>query len=262
VVIDPTIVLGGGYRRPSYEPYPYDPYPRHDSGIHVVINAGTSGCWPYIPPIACDPPVVYAPAPQPSVVYVPQPEPQVVYVPQPEPQVVYAPAPQPQVVYVPTNPPVANPGDQPIPSSGPPTSVPDTSSTASPLPPTADKAVVDIQEAWVLADDNLLQRHLDPTLGVRVYREGKFEQSVSSSDYLAVTRKTLDNAMTQSFVLNDRTLLPDGRVRAAGEHIYFGTNNERMITYVCYWLQPVGDRWVITAVNSASSPERLSIQRD
>jgi hypothetical protein len=187
--------------------------------------------------------------PSPDVVYVPE-APQVVYVPQ-APQVIYQPVPEaapPGAVY-----PAFPEGESPV------IEVPDIGGVpgeniapGARIPGGANDAVLDIQEAWVTADDTLIRKHLDAAHPIRIYRAGKFDFTASTNDYLAMTRKALGSVSTQSFVLNQRENLPDGRVRACGTHVFYDPDDHRQVTYVCYWLKQVGDRWIITAINSVA----------
>ncbi|MCA1596717.1 MAG: hypothetical protein LC772_09885, partial [Chloroflexi bacterium] len=192
----------------------------------------------------------------PQVVYVPDPSPQVVYVPQ-EPQVIYVPQ-QPQVLYIPDTTPTAtvdpygpatvsapDPAQAPVvviqdgasadssSSSGDVLDVPggnpplDDGRAVSNIPDGARKAIVDIQEAWLLSDSTLIQRHLDAAHPVRMYLAGKLDFTPSTSEYLDMTSKALKSLSTQTFVLNHRSLLADGRVKAWGTQVFTDPDNHR-----------------------------------
>ena len=165
---------------------------------------------------------------------------------------------QPQVIYAPGQTPDSSQGQA---GQAPQASVPPVVGSApdATLPPGAAQAIDDIQQAWIVGDDSLLQQHVDPAVHIRVYREGVFDRLLSASDYVSSCRQGFDNLMTQSFVLSQRVVLPDGRVRAAGRQVYFDNNNVRQVGYACYWLEQLNGKWVIDAVNGASDPDHLVI---
>jgi hypothetical protein len=196
------------------------------------------------------------------------------------PQVVYVPQAAPEIVYVPQP---AAPAANPAPDTGPPPSdngsaAPDTAPTAPNagqpesggvympydrghepaklLPNGVEQAIVDIQEAWVLGDESLLARHIDPAYPVRLYREGKFDYSTTSENFLTMTKKALGAVVTQSYVLNVRTSVADDRVRACGTHVFYDPAGKRQTLFLCYWLQQIKDRWIITAIDTATSADR------
>ncbi len=215
----------------------------HEHNDSTVIIDPYLGYYPYGygygNPYGYSYPYGYYP-PQPDVVYVPQ-QPEVVYVPE-QPQVVYAP----DSNHAPID-------SAPIGQEGP-------DGSASPqgdIPAAAAQAITDIQEAWTIADEGLLRRHIDDAHPISVYKDGKFDHTASAADYLLAAKQSFDAVLTQSFVLNHRTLLADGSVKAFGRHIYYDGDNHRQMVFVCYWLQPVGNRWIITTANAASDADHL-----
>ena len=121
------------------------------------------------------------------------------------------------------------------------------------LPTASSEAIVDIQEAWILADPSLITKHLDAAHPVWLYKDGQLETAVSTKDYLARLQKAIDATSTQSFVLSERAALPSGLVAAWGRQVYYDANNQRLTSYPCYWLAHAGGQWIVVAVNEAGS---------
>lgn len=123
----------------------------------------------------------------------------------------------------------------------------------------AQRAIIDLQEAWSTGQLPLLVEHLVASRPVQLYYNGKPDRTVSGDEYLQLARKAITGMSTQSFLLDHRTLLPDGRVEAWGKHTFYDETGVRRTTFACFWLQRVGDRWIVTAVNSATSSKNIQV---
>lgn len=182
--------------------------------------------------------------------------------------------PPPTVVVVPPIIVVGPPADPP-PVSLPPTApVPaPPSRPVPPLDPAADRwpdgspqaAFADIERAWTRRDPAPLRRHVrDGDANVSVAQDGKYAYSLTSRDFLRLTRAALGRLDTVSFRFTRLRRAASGDVTAFGRHLYRVNRAAprthapagivRKTVYVSYTLRRRGARWFIVGVGSSLTP--------
>ena len=129
-------------------------------------------------------------------------------------------------------------------------------SADSNIPTLAVKAIVDIQEAWATETDLGLRAHVDLNRSLRMYRDGNYQGVIQSTEFLLSAHQSMAAKETQSFVLDHRAVLGDGRVVAWGRRVYDDVNHRRYTSYPAYWLQQNNGAWYIVAINVASTPDK------
>jgi hypothetical protein len=116
-----------------------------------------------------------------------------------------------------------------------------------------DSVLGDIRSAWIAGRYDLIESHVTAGREIAVFLDGSYDYSITSDDYLSMTRDALGSLETASFVwdrVNERT---DGQVTAFGAHIY-RADGEPHTVYVSYTLRRSGSSYYITEVGSSDSP--------
>jgi hypothetical protein len=95
----------------------------------------------------------------------------------------------------------------------------------------------------------------DPSVHIAVFRQGKYEYSLSASDYLDMTRDMMRSTDTVEFRLDRVRRRTDGVYVASGVHTYRDPDRRNRTVYVCFALERILGHWVITQVGTA--PDRI-----
>jgi hypothetical protein len=95
----------------------------------------------------------------------------------------------------------------------------------------------------------------DPDVKISVFLKGKYQYSMTSDDYLDITRDALTNLDTISFNLDRIKRKASGVYSVSGIHIFADKNGTEHKVYVSFVLERIHDNWVLTQVDD--SPGRL-----
>lgn len=116
-----------------------------------------------------------------------------------------------------------------------------------------DEALADIRSGWISGRNDLIERHVRPGQTIAVLLDGQYDYSVSSDDYLGMTRDAIMDLNTTSFVWDTVRERGDGMVTAYGEHAFRSADKVRTV-YVTYTFQKVGRDYFLTEVGSSEYP--------
>ena len=119
-----------------------------------------------------------------------------------------------------------------------------------------ESTVNEITEAWRFRDIQALARHTRSESPIAVYLRGKYQYSLSSVDYLDMTRDAFRTSKTVRFRLDQIERKERGVYLVSGRHTYRNNANEERSVYVNYVLEREDDTYQITQVGS--SPDRIS----
>ncbi len=118
-----------------------------------------------------------------------------------------------------------------------------------------DSAIRNIEEAFRYSDINLLAEVMDPSVRIGIFRSGKYEYSLSSNDYLDLTRDMMRTTDTLDFRVDRVQRRSDGVVVLSARHIYRGPGGQRRTVYLSFALERLYGRWIVTQIGTA--PDRL-----
>jgi hypothetical protein len=116
-------------------------------------------------------------------------------------------------------------------------------------------AMDDIRDAFHFGSIEHLVNLVDPQVKVSVFLKGKYEYSLSSNDYLDMTRDAMQNMDTIQFDITRLRKRALGVYVASGKHVYRNKEGEKRTVYVSFVLEKLRDRWTITQVGT--SPDRI-----
>lgn len=121
-------------------------------------------------------------------------------------------------------------------------------------------AFAEIERAWTKRDLTLLRRHVrDGDTKIGVFQGDKFVYSLTTRDFLSLTRTALGRLETVSFRFTRLRRAANGDVTAYGSHVYRVAQAAPKIAvkkkvYVSYTLRRLKDRWDIVSVGSSPKP--------
>lgn len=118
--------------------------------------------------------------------------------------------------------------------------------------PGLDDALGDIRSAWVSGRYDLIERHVCDR-DIAILLDGKYDYSVTSTDYLAMTQDALGEMDTVSFVWDKVQQRRDGTVTAFATHTYRSGDSTRKV-YISFTLQRVDGCYYIVEVGSTQAP--------
>ena len=116
-----------------------------------------------------------------------------------------------------------------------------------------DEALADIRGAWVSGRFDLIDPHVRAGQTIAILLDGQYDYTISSDDYLPMTRDAIADLDTVSFVWDKVREGRNGMVTAFGEHSYRSSETTRTV-YVSYTLQKAGRDYYITEVGSSDYP--------
>ena len=116
-----------------------------------------------------------------------------------------------------------------------------------------DDALAEIRSGWISGRYDLIQRHVRARQTIAVLLDGQYDYSISSDDYLAMTRDAISDLDTVSLTWDSVRERGDGEITAFGRHAYRSSGQTRTI-YVSYTLQQIGRDYFITEVGSSEYP--------
>jgi hypothetical protein len=116
-----------------------------------------------------------------------------------------------------------------------------------------DEALADIRSGWISGRYDLIGQHVRAGQTIAVLLDGQYDYSISSDDYLSMTRDAIADLNTATFVWDKVRERGDGTVTAFGEHAYISSDQTRTV-YVSYTLEKVGRDYFITEVGSSQDP--------
>jgi hypothetical protein len=119
--------------------------------------------------------------------------------------------------------------------------------------PGLDGVLGDIRSAWIAGRFDLIEPHVSPGRDVAVFLDGNYDYSISSDDYLSMTRDAVGNLETASFVWDSVRERADGQVTAFGAHTYRSNDGSNTV-YISYTLRRSGGSYYITEVGSSADP--------
>jgi hypothetical protein len=121
-------------------------------------------------------------------------------------------------------------------------------------------AVADIRAAWMNGDMERFQKRVGGDRRVRIYLRGAYKYSISTADFVQMTRDAMSRMDTTSFSLDTTKLLADGRAFVAGKHAYRDAEGSKREVYVSYVLEKDDGRWRI--VEAGSGTEAIARHED
>ncbi len=98
-----------------------------------------------------------------------------------------------------------------------------------------------------------MESHVIAGREIAVFLDGSYDYSISSDDYLSMTRDALGDLDTVSFVWDSVRERTDGQVTAFGQHTY-RADGETHTVYISYTLRKSGSSYYVTEIGSSDSP--------
>ncbi len=120
----------------------------------------------------------------------------------------------------------------------------------------ADRALDDIQRAWLYSEVTPLARHLTDELDIRVYFDGEYVYSTATEDYYAMTVDAMATTDTVALDFDRPIWLSTHEFFVTGRHVFYDPAGVRNTVYVSYRLRLLGGEWYIVAVGSSLEPIR------
>lgn len=112
-------------------------------------------------------------------------------------------------------------------------------------------AIGDVEAAWTKGDIQTLAGHVRRDARIAVFLRGKYQYSLSASDYLDMTRDALRSTHTVSFELQDASRDQNGVYTVTGTHVYKDKQGAEHTVIVTYVFQKEDGGYYITQVGSA-----------
>jgi len=116
-----------------------------------------------------------------------------------------------------------------------------------------DDALADIRSAWIAERFDLIQRHVLAGRRIQVFLDGNYDYTISSDDYLSMTRDALEDMETVSFIWDKVREREDGQITAFGSHTYRANGAEHTV-YISYTVMRVENKYYVTEVGSSAEP--------
>ena len=117
-----------------------------------------------------------------------------------------------------------------------------------------DQAMSDIRAAWTQSRSDLMRNHVSSVREIAVLLDGKYDYSINSDDYIAMTSDAIEEIQTVSFTWDSVRQRTDGTYTAFGKHIFRDSSGDIKTIYVSYTLRSIVSKYVISEVDSSTHP--------
>ncbi len=112
--------------------------------------------------------------------------------------------------------------------------------------PNLQKAVTDLQNAWLHNNISLIAAHMQRNVRIGIYINGGYRYSLSSASYLALTRDALKKTHTRSISLQLAGRPAHNIAVLMGTHTYLdGKTNKTATVVVCFAMQKINGTYSI-----------------
>jgi len=116
-----------------------------------------------------------------------------------------------------------------------------------------NETISDIRYAWLNGRLDLIKDHVDIGGSIDVLRDGRYDYTVNSDDYLDMTADAMGETDTISFTWERVRRSYNDDFTAYGRHEFRDIDGDRRVVYVSYTLERIGGDYVITEVGTSKS---------
>lgn len=117
-----------------------------------------------------------------------------------------------------------------------------------------DETLRDLEDAWRLGDMDLMARHLDDSLDIRVSFNGKYAYTTSTDDFYAMQADVLGTSRTVSMRFDEPVWMSSHDVAVNARQVFEDPDGGQNTVYVQYRLQKRGPDWFIAGFGSSPDP--------
>ena len=117
-----------------------------------------------------------------------------------------------------------------------------------------EAALNDLRQAWLDGDPTLFSAHLTDQVDIRVYFNGKYSYTSSTSDYLAMTADAMSTTQTATLDFDDPVWISSREVFYTGRQVFDDPDGAQRDLYLSYRLRRLGSDWYIVAFGSSPNP--------
>jgi hypothetical protein len=121
--------------------------------------------------------------------------------------------------------------------------------------PGLENAIDELREGFRRGNIDSLVTLTDPQGEVAIFLKGKYEYSMSSNDFLDLTRDALASTRTIQFDLTQLHKRGEGVYVVSGKHVYRDQDDRSRTVYVSYVLESLENQWTLTQMGTA--PDRI-----
>ena len=116
-------------------------------------------------------------------------------------------------------------------------------------------AIAELEEGYRGGNIDSMAALCDPNGQVSIFLQGEYSYSMSSSDYLDLTRDAFSSTQTIDFTFTTLHKRSDGVYAVAGRHRYRDQSSRERSVYVSYVFEDQGGNWTLTQVET--TPDRI-----
>ncbi|MDR3687920.1 MAG: hypothetical protein P4L46_00980 [Fimbriimonas sp.] len=117
--------------------------------------------------------------------------------------------------------------------------------------PGLNNALDEIVETFQGGNIDGLVSLIDPNMSVAVYERGQYQYSLSSNDFVDMTRDAIQSTQTISLDLQYLHRRSPGVYCVSGRHVYKDPSDRTRTVFVSYVLQDIGGQWTLTQVGTS-----------
>jgi hypothetical protein len=117
--------------------------------------------------------------------------------------------------------------------------------------PGLNAALDELTETFQGGNIDGLASLVDPNVSVAVFLSGKYQYSLSSSNYVDLTRDAISALQNPQLNLNYLHQRSPGVFVVSGNQMYTGQNGQTRTVYVSYVLQDISGQWTLTQVGTS-----------
>lgn len=117
--------------------------------------------------------------------------------------------------------------------------------------PGLNAALDEITETFQGGNIDGLASLVDPNISIAVFLSGRYQYSLSSSNYVDLTRDAISGLQSPQLNLNYLHQRSPGVFVVSGNQMYTGQNGQTRTVYVSYVLQDISGQWTLTQVGTS-----------
>lgn len=121
-------------------------------------------------------------------------------------------------------------------------------------PDSKELLIGDLRRAWIYRDITLIERYVRPNSYIAVYLDGRYAYSISSQDYIDLTRDALRAIKTDRIAFDRVFKRGEDQLVLYGIHEYLDEAGQSKRIYIMYTLERDGSRWYLIEVGSSTNP--------
>lgn len=117
--------------------------------------------------------------------------------------------------------------------------------------PGLNAALDELTETFQGGNIDGLASLVDPNISIAVFLQGRYQYSLSSSNYVDLTRDAISGMQNAQLNLNFLHQRSPGVFVVSGNQMYTGQNGQTRTVYVSYVLQDISGQWTLTQVGTS-----------